>query len=170
MREAEATTARAFIETLMDVYQNPPDDTESAETIISMAKQISDLESENAALRATEQNLNLEIAELKKQLGEANRIANDNALSGLGKEAQIEDLRKQMEGAIIVRLNPVSAYFMAEIVEESGMKPADVLEKLFDEDLQQPRSNNFPGGYSVSSARMRRVAEEIKKQHDAKQE
>lgn len=160
MREAGATTARSFIETLMDAYQNPPEDADSAATIINQENEISNLKSEIAAYEATLQNNEMEIADLKAKLEAANATANENAVNGLGKQAQIEELQKQMEGAIIVKPNPVSAYFLNEMAEKTGTTPAKILEKLFFEDLQNPRTNNL--AYTVSSSRIRNVMKELK--------
>ena len=160
MREAGAATARSFIEMLMDAYQNPPEDADSAATIIAMEKQISDLKGEIAAYEATQQNDEAEIKELQAKLDEANRTANENAVNGQGKQAQIENLQKQLEGAIILKPNPVSAYFLNEMAEKEKTTPGKILERLFIDDLQNPRANNLP--YTVSGSRIREVMDELK--------
>lgn len=169
LRNSGATTARSFVEMLMDTYENPPQDADSAATIINLENMVNGQKAELSSYEATLQNKDLEIADLKKQLEEANRTANENAVNGLGKQAQIEDLQKQLEGAIIVKLNPCYTFFMNEICKESGMKPDEILRKIFIEDLQDPRSNNFPhkangSEYTVSSSRIREVMEQLKKQ------
>lgn len=158
MREAGAATARSFIETLMDAYQNPPEDADSAATIIAMEKQISDLTSECTAHSATEQNLELEIDDLKMQLATARNEANDNA-------AKAQQIQTATEGCIIVKPNPVSAYFLNEMAEKEKTTPEKILERLFIDDLQNPRANNLP--YTVESSRIREVMEELK--HELKQ-
>lgn len=155
MREAGAATARSFIETLMDAYQNPPEDADSAATIIAMEKQISDLTSECTAHSATEQNLELEIEDLKKQLATARKEANENA-------AKAMQVQTATEGAIIVKLNPVSAYFLNEMAEDQKTTPGKILERLFIDDLQNPMANNLP--YIVTSAQIRQVMNELKQQ------
>ena len=153
MREAGATTSRSFIETLMDAYQNPPDDADSAATIIAMEKQIDDLKGEIASYEATQQNNEAEIEDLKLQLATARNEANDNA-------SKAQQIQTATEGAIIVKPNPVSAYFLNEMAEREKTTPAKILERLFIDDLQNPRANNLP--YTVSSSRIREVMEELK--------
>ena len=153
--EAGATTSRSFIETLMDAYQNPPKDSDSATTIISMEQQIADLKSEIASYEATQQNNEAEIEDLKLQLATARNDANDNA-------AKAQQIQTATEGAIIVKPNPVSAYFLNEMSEREKTTPAKILERLFIDDLQNPRANNLP--YTVSSSRIREVMDELKPQ------
>ena len=153
MREAGAATARSFIETLMDAYQNPPEDADSAATIIAMEKQIGDLKGEIAAHEATRQNQELEIADLNKQLATARNEANDNA-------AKAQKIQTDTEGCIILKPNPVSAYFLNEMADKEKTTPAKILERLFIDDLQNPRANNLP--YTVSGSRIREVMEELK--------
>lgn len=153
--EAGATTSRSFIETLMDAYQNPPKDSDSATTIISMEQQIADLKSEIASYEATQQNNEAEIEDLKLQLATARNDANDNA-------AKAQQIQTATEGAIIVKPNPVSAYFLNEMAEREKTTPAKILERLFIDDLQNPRANNLP--YTVSSSRIREVMDELKPQ------
>ena len=153
MREAGAATARSFIEMLMDAYQNPPEDADSAATIIAMEKQIGDLKGEIAAYEATQQNEEAEIEDLKMQLATARNEANDNA-------AKAMQIQTATEGCIIVKPNPVSAYFLNEMAEKEKTTPAKILERLFIDDLQNPRANNLP--YTVSGSRIREVMEELK--------
>ena len=153
MREAGAATARAFIETLMDAYQNPPEDADSAATIIAMEKQIKDLNVHidrlNVELGEKEGNID----DLKQQLATARNEANDNA-------AKAQKIQTDTEGAIIVKPNPVSAYFLNEMAEKEKTTPAKILERLFIDDLQNPRANNLP--YTVESSRIREVMKELK--------
>jgi len=158
MREAGAATARSFIETLMDTYQKPHVDTDNSEVIANLEKQISDLTSECTAHSATEQNLELEIEDLKMQLATARNEANENA-------AKARQIQTATEGAIIVKLNPVSAYFLNEMAEDQKTTPGKILERLFIDDLQNPMANNLP--YIVTSARIRQVMNELKQQQNA---
>lgn len=153
MREAGAATARSFIETLMDAYQNPPEDADSAATIIAMEKQIDDLKGEIAAYEATQQNDEAEIEDLKMQLATARNEANDNA-------AKAMQIQTATDGAIIVKPNPVSVFFLNEMADKEKTTPGKILERLFIDDLQNPRANNLP--YTVSSSRIREVMEELK--------
>ena len=153
MREAGAATARSFIETLMDAYQNPPEDADSAATIIAMEKQIGDLKGEIAAYEATQQNEEAEIEDLKMQLAAARNEANENA----AKAMQIETAN---DGCIVLKPNPVSAFFLNEMADKEKTTPGKILERLFVDDLQNPRANNLP--YTVSSSRIREVMEKLK--------
>lgn len=160
LRDAGATTARSFVEMLMDSYENPPQDADSAKTIIELEKTVDGLKTENETYGQMVQTKDEEIADLKAKLEEANRTANENAVNGLGKQAQIEDLQKQLEGAIVVKPNPVSAYFLKEMAAKENSTPGKILERLFIDDLQNPRANNLP--YTVSASRIREVMEELK--------
>jgi hypothetical protein len=157
MRDAGAATARSFIETLMDAYQNPPEDADSAATIIAMEKQIKDLNVHidrlNVELGEKEGNID----DLKLQLATARNEANDNA-------AKAQQIQTSTEGAIIVKPNPVSAYFLNEMAEKQQTTPAKILERLFIDDLQNPRANNLP--YSVTASRIREVMDELKQQQN----
>lgn len=160
MREAGAATARSFIEMLMDAYQNPPEDADSAATIIAMEKQITDLKGEIAAYEATQQNNEAEIEDLKKEI-EQRIEQNKQICKGFdSKNNVIQQLEEQIDGAIIVKPNPVSAYFLNEMAEREKTTPAKILERLFIDDLQNPRANNLP--YTVSSSRIREVMDELK--------
>ena len=155
MREAGAATARSLVELLMDAYQNPHVDTDNSEVIANMEQQIADLKSENAAYDATCQNLELDIENLKMELATARNEANENA-------AKAQQIQTATDGAIIVKPNPVSAYFLKEMAERENTTPEKILERLFIDDLQNPRANNLP--YTVSSSRIREVMEELKQQ------
>ena len=153
--EAGATTSRSFIETLMDAYKNPHIDTDNSEVIANMEKQIDDLKGEIASYEATQQNNEAEIEDLKLQLATARNEANDNA-------AKAQQIQTATEGAIIVKPNPVSAYFLNEMAEREKTTPAKILERLFIDDLQNPRANNLP--YTVESSRIREVMDKLKQQ------
>ena len=155
MREAGATTSRSFIDTLMDAYQNAHVNTDNSEVIANMEQQITDLKSENAAYDATCQNLELDIENLKMELATARNDANENA-------AKAMKIQAVTDGAIIVKPNPVSAYFLNEMAERENTTPAKILERLFIDDLQNPRANNLP--YTVESSRIREVMDELKQQ------
>ena len=153
MRQSGAMTARSFVEMLMDAYENPKVDTDNSEVIANLEKQVGELTDTN---KAKDQ----KIAELEKQLEAANNMANENATGVLGKQLQLDELQKQIEGAIIVKPNPVSAYFLEEMAKEKSTTPEKILERLFIDDLQNPRANNLP--YTVSASRIREVMEELK--------
>ena len=155
MRDAGAATARSFIEQLMDAYENPPEDADSAATIVAMEQQLTDLKSENAAYDATVQNLELDIENLKLELATARNEANDNA-------AKAQQMQLATDGAIVIRPNPVTAYFLEEMAGRAQTTPGKILERLFIDDLQNPRANNLP--YTVSSSRIREVMDELKQQ------
>lgn len=151
--KAGATSNRQIVEMLLDAYQNPPEDADSAATIISMEKQIGDLKGEIAAYEATQQNEEAEIEDLKMQLAKARNEANDNA-------AKAQQIQTATDGCIILKPNPVSAYFLNEMAEKEKTTPGKILERLFIDDLQNPRANNLP--YTVESSRIREVMEELK--------
>ncbi len=153
MREAGAATARSFIETLMDAYQNPHVDTDNSEVIANLEQQLEEAKGEIAIYEHKLQNSEAEIEDLKMQLATASNEANDNA-------AKAMQIQTATDGAIIVKPNPVSAYFLNEMAEKQQTTPAKILERLFIDDLQNPRANNLP--YTVSSSRIREVMEELK--------
>lgn len=149
---APAISSRDFVDFLMDSYEKPID---NSEVIANLDKQISDLKGEIASNEATRRNLELEIDNLKLELATARNEANDNA-------AKAQQIQNATDGAIIVRPNPVSAFFLNEMAEREKTTPAKILERLFIDDLQNPRANNLP--YTVSSSRIREVMEELKPQ------
>ena len=155
MREAGAATSRSFIETLMDAYENPHVDTDNSGVIERLEKEISDLKSENGNFQLTQKNYEDEIAQLKLDLAAARNEANENAAKAL-------QIQTDTDGAIILHPNPVSAFFWKEMAEKTGRTPGKILEKLFIDDLQNPRSNNLP--YDVSGRRVREVMEQLKKE------
>lgn len=142
--------SREAVSLLLDAYDNQANDLRALD---ELRQRIQDLQSECAAHNATEENLNLEIADLNKQLDEARNEANENA-------AKAMQIQTATEGAIILKPNPVSAYFLNEMAEDQKTTPGKILERLFIDDLQNPRANNLP--YTVSSARIRQVMEELK--------
>ena len=153
MREAGAATARSFIETLMDAYQNPHVDTDNSEVIANLEQRIDHLNGKIATYEDTQQNNEAEIEDLKMQLATARNEANDNA-------AKAMQIQTATEGCIIVKPNPVSAYFLNEMAKKQETTPGKILERLFIDDLQNPRANNLP--YTVESSRIREVMEELK--------
>jgi hypothetical protein len=140
MREAGAATSRSFVETLMDAYQNRHVDTDNSEVIANLEQQITDL---------------------KMELATARNEANDNA-------AKARQIQTATDGAIIVKPNPVSVFFLNEMAEKEKTTPGKILERLFIDDLQNPRANNLP--YTVESSRIREVMEELKQELKQKQQ
>ncbi len=160
MREAGATTARSFIETLMDAYQNPHVDTDNSEVIANLEQQLEEANGKIATYEAKQQNDEAEIADLNKQLATARNEANNNA-------AKAQQIQTATDGAIIVKPNPVSAYFLNEMADKEKTTPGKILERLFIDDLQNPRANNLP--YTVSSSRIREVMEKLKQKQQQQQ-
>lgn len=156
-KESGAATNRDFIILLLDNFENPPTDSDSAATIAAMEREIQDFKSEIAAYEATQQNEEAEIADLKLQLATARNEANENA-------AKTQQIQTATEGCIVIKPNPVSAYFLKEMAEKQGTTPAKILERLFIDDLQNPRANNLP--YSVTASRIREVMDELKQQQN----
>lgn len=164
IKEAGISSNRDFVVMLMDAYENPPQDADSAATIINLENMVNGQKAELSSYEATLQNKDLEIADLRKQLEEAQKMANDNAVNGLGKQAQIEDLQKQLAESIVIQPNPVVKYFLDEMAHKTGKSPSEILQALYIADLQNPRANNLP--YIVSSSRIREVMEELKQQQN----
>lgn len=159
----------ACLKMVMDAYESPARNADDQATIANLENEVNDLKGENSAYEATLQNKDLEIAELKKQLEEAKKMANDNAVNGLGKQAQIEDLQQQIEGAVIIRPNLAEKHFIDLMAERCGVPAERMLRRLFWDDLENPRSNNFKDrrGHEVrvpDSAEIRSTIEELKKQ------
>ena len=164
MKETGSYTARGLIEMLIDTYQKRGETADNSEAFAQLQSEKDELDNtcHNQEIEIAEQKE--EIADLKEKLEAANKTANENAMNGLGKQAQIEDLQKQLEGAIIVKPNPVSAYFLKEMAAKESTTPAKILERLFIDDLQNPRANNLP--YTVSASRIREVMDELKQKQE----
>lgn len=161
-KESGAYNAREFINTLLELYENPPQAIGKDATIADLKQQLSEAQNKVTDLQVTIEDDQAEIDDLKLQLATARNEANENAAAGQGQQAQIDELHKQLDGAIIVKPNPVSAFFLNEMAERENTTPAKILERLFIDDLQNPRANNLP--YTVSSSRIREVMEELKKE------
>lgn len=160
MRHDGALTARSFVEKMMDAYNFQQTEIESSEVIANLQSEKDELNNTCHNQEVTIAEQKEEIADLKEKLEAANKTANENATNGLGKQLQIEELQKKIDGAVIVKLNPVSRFFLAEMAAKTQTPPEKILEKLFIEDLQNPRANNLP--YTVSGSRIREVMEELK--------
>lgn len=160
MKESGATTARAFIELLLDLYEHPHVETDNSEVIADLEHQLDEARGEIAAYETTQQNDEAKIEDLKMQLATARNEANDNA-------AKAMQIQTATDGAIIVKPNPVSAYFLNEMADKEKTTPGKILERLFIDDLQNPRANNLP--YTVSSSRIREVMEELKQKQQQQQ-
>lgn len=160
MKETGSYTARGLIEMLIDTYQKRGETADNSEAFAQLQSEKDELDNtcHNKEIEIAEQKE--EIADLKEKLEAANKNANENATAGLGKQLQLEELQKKIEGAVIVKLNPVSRFFLAEMAAKTQTPPEKILEKLFIEDLQNPRANNLP--YTVSASRIREVMEELK--------
>ena len=81
--------------------------------------------------------------------------------------AKAMKIQTDTDGAIIVKPNPVSAYFLKEMAERENTTPEKILERLFIDDLQNPRANNLP--YTVESSRIREVMKELKQKQQQQQ-
>jgi hypothetical protein len=146
--KAGATSNKQIVEMLLDACENPPEDADSAATIANLEKQLSDATNGVKTMEET-------IADRKLQLDAARKDANDNAT-----KAQSIELAQQ--GTIIIKPNPVVAYFLNEMAQHEKTTPENILERLFVDDLQNPRANNLP--YTVESSRIREVMNELKQQ------
>ena len=162
----KAIPARILVEQLLDAYEQPHVETDNSEVIANLEQQLADAQSEISDYQLTVQNNETEIEDLKQQLATARNEANANAENGLGKQLQLDDLKRNIEGAIILKPNPVVAFFLNEMAEKENTTPAKILERLFIDDLQNPRANNLP--YTVGSDRIRDVLEKLKKEEAEK--
>jgi hypothetical protein len=153
MRSTSALTARAFVDMLMDVYETPH--TDNSEVIENLQLQLSEAKENIESAATLRQNYENEIADLKLQLEAARNNANENA-------AKAQQIQTSTEGCIIIKPNPVVAYFLNEMAQHEKTTPAKILERLFVDDLQNPRANNLP--YTVESSRIREVMNELKQQ------
>lgn len=136
----------ACLKMVMDAYENPKVDTDNSEVISNLEKQVGELTETN---KAKDQ----KISELEKQLEAANKTANENATAGLGKQLQLDELKKQLEGTIVIRPTMAEAYFIEQMAKKCGVPPERMLRRLFWDDLFDPRSNNFKDrqGHEVST-------------------
>lgn len=155
MTETGTNSPKGMVDILMDAYENPQKDADSAATIERLELQVSGLKAENAAYEATLQNNENEIAQLKLDLAAARNDANANA-------AKAQGIELAQQGAIVIKPNPVVAYFLQEMAAKTGKTPSEILQALYIDDLQNPRANNLP--YTVSASRIREVMEQLKKQ------
>ena len=160
MTDAGSTSARDFCNVLMDAYENPASDEQTAQDLNNLHETIKKRDEEIGSYQKALKDKEAEIEQLKASLEEANRVANENAESGLGNQLKLEEFQRSMAGAIVIKPNPVVAYFLEEMSKRTGMEPGKILEKLFLDDLQNPRSNNLP--YTVTSSEIRRVMNELK--------
>lgn len=148
MTETGTNSPKGMVDILMDAYENPPKDADSAATIANLEKQLSDATNGVKTMEET-------IADLKLQLEAARNDANENA-------TKVQQIQTSTEGCIIIKPNPVVAYFLNEMAQHEKTTPAKILERLFVDDLQNPRANNLP--YTVESSRIREVMNELKQQ------
>lgn len=136
-------------------------ETDQREIVSKLNQRIEELEQDNLGYRSEEDNYKHQIGDLQAKLDAAVKQANENAESGLGKQLQLDELRQRTEGAIIIKPNPVSMYFLQEMAQKENTTPDKILERLFIDDLQNPRANNLP--YTVSASRIREVMEQLRK-------
>lgn len=166
MKDAGILSARSFVEKLMDAYETPHVETDNSEVIANLEQQLADAQSEISDYQLTVQNNEAEIEDLKKEI-EQRIEQNKQICKGFdSKNNVIQQLQEQIDGAIIVKPNPVVAFFLNEMAEKENTTPAKILERLFIDDLQNPRANNLP--YTVGSDRIRDVLEKLKKEEAEK--
>lgn len=148
-----AATYEEAVKLLLDAYENKYVDTGNSETVANLKKRIEELEEQ---LEAKDR----DIADLQKQV---KSLEEDNALMISDAEKTVAII-SAYEKSIILKPNPVTAYFLKEMAEREGTDPGKILERLFMDDLQNPRANNLP--YTVSASRIREVMEELKQQNE----
>lgn len=154
---------REFVECLLDAYDRKATDNSTAvadlqqqlnDATVKLAAYEEQLQAKNAEIK----NLDQQILDLQQQLNDARNDANDNAL----KAQAIQMQHQAKDGEIRFTPNPVVAYFLDEMAKKTGKAPSYILEKLYMDDLQNPRANNLP--YTVTAADIRRVMAELKKE------
>lgn len=119
------------------------------------------LQSENAAYEATLKNNEMEIAELKQKLEAANTMANENAVSGLGLTAQVEEMKLKLERTI--QVHPfVWPYLVAE-AEAQKKSPGAILQGIYTDMLQDRRPNNLTK--TVGKSAFRQALNKWKEEH-----
>ena len=133
---------------LLDAYEIPPKDADSAKTIANLQLLVNDQK--------------LQIDDLTRQLAAAQQEVNTNAEILNSKQLQLDELQQRTDGAIILTPNPVVRHFLIEMAEKTQSSPAMILERLFLDDLQNPRANNLP--YTVSPSRIREVMDQLRKE------
>lgn len=143
----------ACMKMLMDAFENPARNADDQATIANLELELEDLKSQNAAYDTTCKSYEAEIADLKQKLESATNTANENA-------ARAQSIEMAHQGAIVIKPNPVVAYFLNEMASKTNKTPAEILQELYVDDLQNPRANNLP--YTVPSSRIREVMEELK--------
>lgn len=178
-KEAEAATMKEFLLMLLEYYQTPPEDNSAA--IANLEQQLTDanlkiaayeeqINAKNAEIKEWQDHCTIhqgEITDLKMQLTTARNEANDNAT-----KAQQLILKYTVENPFEIRFtpNPVVMHFLTEMSSKEAKagktdhSPAYILEKLFMDDLQNPRANNLP--YTVTAAQIREVMAQLKKQEE----
>lgn len=159
-----AATYEEIVKLLLDAYDSSGVGTDNSEVIAKLQQRIEELEQDNLGYRSEEDNYQREIADLQAKLDAAVKQAKENAESGLGNQIKLEELQKRIEGAIILKPNPVVRYFLDEMAAKTGDTPDKILERLYLDDLQNPRSNNLP--YTVSSSEIRKVMRELQKEEE----
>lgn len=161
---------REFVECLLDTYDRKAKDNSTEVTYLQQQLNDANLKIasyeeqqtswakklDNAVTQTIEQRN--QIQDLQQQLSDARNDANDNAL----KAQAIQMQHQAKDGEIRFTPNPVVAYFLDEMATKTGKDPSYILEKLYMDDLQNPRANNLP--YTVTAADIRRVIAELKKE------
>ena len=148
-------TNREVVDFLMSVYETPTYNADDQATITALENKLATQKELNDGIAKEAAAIRKENYELKEKLEAATNTANENA-------AKAQSIELSTQGAIIIKPNPVVAYFLEEMAAKTGKTPADILQALYIDDLQNPRSNNLP--YTVSSSRIREVMEELKQQ------
>ena len=157
MTSSGAQSVRDFCNVLMDAYENPDVSTDNSEVIANLENQVNDLKHENESMA---EDYNKKVAELEANLEEARRVSNENAEVGNGKQLELEAIQRRIEGAVILKPNPVVMYFLEQMASRTDTTPDKILERLFLDDLQNPMANNLP--YVVTSSEIRKVMEDLK--------
>ena len=160
MTSSGAQSVRDFCNVLMDAYENPAVGTDNSRVVSDLEKKVADLNTHVDSLNVELGEKESVIDDLKSKLESAQSNANSNAEIGQNKQLELEAIQRRIEGAVILKPNPVVMYFLEQMASRTDTTPDKILERLFLDDLQNPMANNLP--YVVTSSEIRKVMEDLK--------
>lgn len=168
--EMDVNTTGGAFRNLMDFYENPPKNIVQYKDSQATIDRLHELETNAKTQTDT-------IADLQRQLEEANSASNTNAEAGTALQLRIDELEKENERLragekhspyyIGGELPPVPFFYANKMAKLQSQKdkqertPFYILATNFIQDLQNPLSNHLP--MIVSSEELRKAQEEYKK-------
>lgn len=168
--EMDVQTNGGAFRNLMDFYENPPKNIVQYKDSQATIDRLHELEANAQTQTDT-------IADLQRQLEEAEAAKNTNAEAGTALQLRIEALEAENaalkdknnlpENYVGGTLPPVPMYFLRKMAKLQSQKdkqertPFYILATNFIQDLQNPLSNHLP--MIVSSEELRKAQEEYKK-------